>query len=360
MNAQSSSPPASPPLGIVEGYFGRPWSWEERTAVMTRLAEWDFSRFTYAPKADVKLRRDWRHRHAAEEAANIEAFAGACKAAGVTFGIGLSPYGLHANLTEDGLADVRRRVADLRALGADRIAILFDDMEGDFRDLAERQARIVEAAIAASNGAVIAACPSYYSDDPVLDRVFGARPEKYLEDLGRIIPADVELYWTGPEVCTFEFTPGHLNRVSAALGRKPTLWDNYPVNDGPRMSKRLHLRAVTGRAGLSGHVAAHDLNPALQPHLSLLPAATLAIAYRDGDAYDYGAAAREAAHDLYPDELAEHILETTLALQDGGIDHIDRYRVEQRYGGIDHPAAEEIMRFARGDYQQTSDEVETQ
>ena len=35
--------------------------------------------------------------------------------------------------------------------------------------------------------------------------------------------------------------------IGEAMRRKPFLWDNYPVNDGPRMSQFLHLRAFTGR-----------------------------------------------------------------------------------------------------------------
>ena len=32
-------------LGIVEGYYGRPWSWPERTAVATRLAAHGYRTF---------------------------------------------------------------------------------------------------------------------------------------------------------------------------------------------------------------------------------------------------------------------------------------------------------------------------
>lgn len=96
------------------------------------------------------------------------------------------------------------------------------------------------------------------------------------------------VYWTGEEICAREFSAGHLTRVAEALRRKPTLWDNYPVNDGPWMSHFLHLRGFTGRPSVIGtYVAAHAINPALQPHLSLIPAATLAASYREGNAYCY-------------------------------------------------------------------------
>jgi hyaluronoglucosaminidase len=143
----------------------------------------------------------------------------------------------------------------------------------------------------------------------------------------------------------------HLARVAESLGRKPTLWDNYPVNDGPNMSRHLHLRAFTGRPSVIGpHLAAHAINPALQPNLSLIPAATLAASYREGATYAYMRAFREAARACAGDALAS-MLETDLhALQDRGIDHLgdDRERLRQRYAAVAHPMAVEVVRWLDG------------
>src|SRR5690606_27579028 len=109
-------------------------------------------------------------------------------------------------------------------------------------------------------------CPTYYSDDPILDRVFGRRPEDYVSELGRLVDPRIDIFWTGEEVLSREISVAHVTRVTEQLRRKPFLWDNYPVNDGQRMSQYLHLRGSTGRpAELADHVAAHGVNPALQP-----------------------------------------------------------------------------------------------
>jgi hypothetical protein len=39
-----------PELGVIEGYFGRPWRHEDRRKVMARQAELGFAFFHYAPK----------------------------------------------------------------------------------------------------------------------------------------------------------------------------------------------------------------------------------------------------------------------------------------------------------------------
>ena len=106
----------------------------------------------------------------------------------------------------------------------------------------------------------------------------------------------MRIFWTGEEVCSREVSPGHLKRVSKLLGRKPLLWDNYPVNDGDRMSRHLHLRGFTGRpAGNAAYLAGHAINPALQPVLTTIPAITLAECYRQGPDYQYGQAAQNVS-----------------------------------------------------------------
>jgi hyaluronoglucosaminidase len=338
-------------LGVIEGYFGRPWSHADRKQVMTRLREIGYAWFHYAPKADAFLRRRWREPHPADTLAELVELSRHCRSLGMRFGVGLSPYELYRDFSGPGKADFIAKVRALDDIGIDDLAILFDDTRGDVPDLAAREADIVHTALAHTRASRVLMCPTYYSDDRMLDVVFGERPEGYLEDLGRRLDPRVGVYWTGEAICAREQSVAHLARVAESLGRKPTLWDNYPVNDGPNMSRHLHLRAFTGRPSVIGpYLAAHAINPALQPHLSLIPAATLAASYRDGATYAYMRAFREAARAWAGDALAS-MLETDLhALQDRGIDHLDddRERLRQRYAALAHPMAAEVVRWLDG------------
>lgn len=338
-------------LGVIEGYFGRPWSHADRKQVMIRLRDIGYSWFHYAPKADAFLRRRWREPHPADTLAELVELSRHCRGLGMRFGVGLSPYELYRDFTGPGRADFIAKVRALDAIGIDDLAILFDDTRGDVPDLAAREADILHTALAHTRASRVLMCPTYYSDDRMLDVVFGERPEGYLEDLGRRLDPRVGVYWTGEEICSREHSVAHLARVAESLGRKPTLWDNYPVNDGPNMSRHLHLRAFTGRPSVIGpYLAAHAINPALQPHLSLIPASTLAASYRDGATYAYMRAFREAARACAGDALAS-MLETDLhALQDRGIDHLDddRERLRQRYAALAHPMTAEVVRWLDG------------
>jgi hypothetical protein len=352
-----------PELGIIEGFFGRPWGWAQRAEAVRFLAPAGYRFYLYAPKADFHLRRRWQEPYPEAELAELAAFRELCRAEGVRFGIGLSPFELHLH-PERGWQDrLAAKLAELAQLKPDDLAILFDDMRGDVPDLAERQAAIVHFAAERGIAGLILCCPSYYSDDPILDVAFGARPPFYLEQLGRLLDPAIRIFWTGPEVCAREFTSGHLARLAGQLRRKPTLWDNYPVNDGARMSQHLHLRGFTGRpAGSAGQIAAHGVNPASQPLLSRVPLLTLAESYARGDAYDYGAAFARAARIVLGDELAERVGRDLIALQDRGLDRLGERRaaLRSRYAAFAHPAAREILAWLDGQWNVTDELVQTQ
>ncbi len=345
-------------LGLIEGYYGQPWSEEARERVISYLAPHGYRFFIHAPKADEFLRRRWREPYPDDSTARLVRLSAHCRKAAVRFGVGLSPYEAYRGFDAAAQAALAQKLSLFRDVGVEMIAILFDDMRGDLPDLAQSQSDILHWIAAEARGVRILFCPSYYTDDPILDRVFGARPANYLEDLGRLLDPAIDIFWTGEEVCSLEFSTAHLARVAAQLRRKPFLWDNYPVNDGPRMSQFLHLRAFTGRhADIADHIAGHAINPALQPTLSLIPALTLADAYSFGGAYSYGETFVRAADAVLGPELARLVRDDLISLQDSGLDRLaprlDKLR--KRYEGIDHPAAREIVAWLDGHYRFTGE-----
>ena len=350
-------------LGIIEGYYGEPWSWRARAETIAFLAPHGYGFYIYAPKADLFLRERWQEDHPQETAQHLRALAARCRVLGVRFGVGLSPFEIYRDFDRGARAALARKLSFFADIGVQDLAILFDDMRGDAPDLAETQVAIVHWIAERAAAGRLIVCPSYYSDDPLLDRVFGQRPANYLEEFGTRLDPSIDVFWTGEEVCSREFTRGHLDRVCNLIGRKPVLWDNYPVNDGPRMSPFLHLRAFTGRpASIGAHLAAHAINPALQPVLSRIPALSLAESYRLGEAYQYGQAFRNAADVVLGPDLAKHVERHLSLFQDLGLDRLEdaAERLRQRYAAIDHPGAREIIAWLDGAYRITREMLETQ
>jgi len=347
-----------PDLGIIEGYYGRPWSDERREHVIAFLAPHGYRFFLYAPKFDEFLRKRWREPYPAEQEARLRRLAAHCKTYGVRFGVGFSPYELYRSFDDAAKTALAERLALFDAIGVGMLAILFDDMRGDLPGLAKTQVDILHWIAARTKAQKLILCPTYYTDDPVLDRVFGARPANYLEELGAALDPAIDVFWTGEEVCSREYSVGHLARVEGQLRRKPFLWDNYPVNDGARMSQFLHLRAFTGRpAAMGGTLAAHAVNPALQPTLSLIPLLTLAQSYKRGEAYAYGEVLVHATNTVLGADFAKAVRDDLIFLQDTGLDRLGdrRARLKERYAAIAHPAAKEIADWLDGVYRFTTE-----
>jgi hypothetical protein len=339
-------------LGIIEGFYGPLWTWEGREETVAFLGEHGYRFYHYAPKADEFLRERWREDHPAETMAALARLAGVCRGHGVRFGVGLSPFEIYRAFDDEAKAALAHKLAQLDDLGLDDLAILFDDMRGDLPGLAATQARIIDWIAERAKAVRIIICPTYYTDDTTLDRAYGVRPAGYLEELGAALDPKIEVFWTGEEVCSREYSPGHLERVAGQLRRKPFLWDNYPVNDGP-MSVGLHLRAFTGRPGsLAGHLSAHAVNPALQCVLSRVPALTLAESYDKGEGYEYGAAFLRAATVVLGPRLAVMVQRHLRLLQEIGLDRLGERvgRLRERYAAVDHPGAREIVAFLDGAY----------
>ena len=191
------------PLGLIEGYYGKPWSWTAREETIAFLAPHGYGFYIYAPKADLLLRERWREPHPAAEMQALASLAESCRALGVRFGaLAFIPFwrSIAASMTRP-RRRWRRSWRGLARLGLDDRAILFDDMRGGLSDLAATQIGIMHWIAERTGSSRLIVCPTYYTDDPILDSGYGTRPEGYLEDIGGGLDRTIEIFWTGEEVC---------------------------------------------------------------------------------------------------------------------------------------------------------------
>ncbi|HEX4925960.1 MAG TPA: beta-N-acetylglucosaminidase domain-containing protein, partial [Bdellovibrionales bacterium] len=201
-----------------------------------------------------------------------------CRERGVAFGVGLSPFEIHDRWDSETKARLREKVKTLLELEIDGLGLFFDDMKGA-PDLAEKQVDIVDFVQEAA-GVPVLFCPTYYSDDPILDKVFGARPPGYLEKLGAGLRPEVRILWTGSKVIPQSISASELEAVASVLKRKPFVWDNFFANDGPKQCKFLKLKPLGGRdaaalASSSGWAFNLMNQPALSELVFAASAATL-------------------------------------------------------------------------------------
>ncbi|WP_347332504.1 beta-N-acetylglucosaminidase domain-containing protein [Marinimicrobium locisalis] len=317
---QRSGPSAATPLGVIEGFFGRPWSWPARAEALDFMAAAGYDFYLYAPKADAYLRRHWTRHWPDAEWQHLERLRQHSQDKGIRFGVGLSPLELYREPPAESRAALCAKIRRLNQLNPDILCLLFDDMRGDLPELAARQIELAHTAAEVSTARSVILCPTYYSPDPILEKVFGARPEHYWPELGRGLDSAIDIFWTGPEVCSGQYPREHLTEVTQWLGRRPFLWDNYPVNDSAKLCDFLRLAPYpTSHAQLAGSVAGHAVNPMNQAYLSRLPLATLPTAYARGPDYRPAEAFQQALQCWCPSGLRECLEEDLPLFQERGL-----------------------------------------
>lgn len=272
----------APTLGVLEGFYGRPWSQASRLLMAEWLPAIGIDAYLYAPKADAYLRKAWQHAWPRAEREHLLEVARRCAQSKLLFQVGLSPFELYRDYGRSAKSSLKSKVSEIVDLGVSGLAILFDDMPGDLDSLGLRQAEIcADIRHWVGDGALtLRVCPTYYSDDPVLDDIFGPRPQDYLRSLYSNLEGAFEVFWTGPRVCSESITPSSLEAVSKECGGQLAIWDNYPVNDSRARSPHIYVHGLKGRsAHIKTLVQSHWCNAMNQPALSLPALASLPVLY---------------------------------------------------------------------------------
>lgn len=343
------------PLGTIEGFFGKSWSWEARYQHLQFLAQHKYNFYIYAPKSDSHLRRHWQDDWDSITKNQLQKVASQCKELRLDFGIGLSPLEIYLNPSQDQREHLHRRIQQINELSPAILCILFDDMRGDIPNLAQLQVDLVHQAANESTAKRIIFCPTYYSYDPVLEKVFGKMPDNYWGMLAATLDKKIDIFWTGEKVCSPSYSKEHLQTVTELLGRKPFLWDNYPVNDGAVKSQKLHLRSFPQEhSQLNSLLAGHAANPMNQAWLSQISLASLPQAYELTTGYHPQDILKKNLTQLCGNLLAPELIQDIPRFQDEGLSQLTdatKKLLTTKYSQyLPNPYAQDIIDWLEGMY----------
>ena len=274
--------------GIVEGFFGPLWSMAHRKAMFKFGAARGMNTYLYAPKDDPYHRERWTEPYPRDQWRALLQLIRHAQARRIDF-----VYGFHPGqgLCFSDKRPVRTLLAKARQFydaGVRTFAVLFDDIPSKLEF--DRDRKHFRQSLARAEGSWLEEiqatqpgrwrdvewwiCPSYYTADPLLARVFGPFEPDFLEILGEYLPSNVACFWTGPSVVSKKISLAHVQKIAKSVGHRLLLWDNYPVND-LSMRDELHLGPLQGRdPKLPRAVYAYLSNPLLQENLSFIPLAT--------------------------------------------------------------------------------------
>jgi len=274
--------------GLVEGFYGRPWSWKARREAIGFLNAIKLNTYIYAPKDDPFARLRWRESYPASQLREFRKTITLARTSGVHFVPTVSPGHTMDLRSASDRHCLERKLLSFCEMGATRLGILFDDLPGlwfkdlnkpKYRSLTERQCdtanKIYEKISDRVPNLEMVYCPTRYCGKPQVN---------YNRWLGRALHPQIHIFWTGPGVFSPAITSAHVRALAEALQRKPMIWDNFPVNDAA--PNRVHLGPYMGRStGIRQHTAGICLNPMIQPRASRVALATFADFLAQGRNY---------------------------------------------------------------------------
>ena len=97
-----------PMRGIVEGFYGAPWSLEDRLDMIDFCAAHGFNAYIYAPKDDPYHREKWRKSYPKSKLKEIQQLVEKSKEKNVEFIFAISP-GLNSEFDKDDLKKILKK-----------------------------------------------------------------------------------------------------------------------------------------------------------------------------------------------------------------------------------------------------------
>ena len=266
---------------VVEGFYGVYYTAEERSDLIQFLGQHGFNGYIYAPKNDWYHRDRWREPYPQDIVDQLAGAVERAQGAGVAFCYAISPGLTMIYSSERDFDLLTTKLHRFYILGVRDFALLLDDIPPEFHAPEDRERYPTYGAAhadvtnrlhtwlqALDPACALTMCPTDYH---------GVAPfDAYLHELGALLDPAVDVFYTGPDICSTTITRAQVAGFAEAVRRPPLLWDNYPVNDGP-MAPRMHIGPIRGRdPALAEVVRGIAVNPMNQPEASKIPLATYA------------------------------------------------------------------------------------
>lgn len=221
--------PDLPNRGVVEGFYGTPWSHQVRMSLIDFYGKFKMNTYLYGPKDDpFHSCPNWRLPYPEKEAQNIKELVQACKRNRVDFVWAIHP-GQDIKWNEEDYQNLVNKFNWMYDLGVRDFAIFFDDISGEGTN-PEKQTELLnrltdEFVKVKGDVSPLTVCPTDYSKlwaNPT--------PQGSLAIYGNTLNPDIKIFWTGDVVCS-DLTPETMEWINSRIKRPAYYWWNYPVQD---------------------------------------------------------------------------------------------------------------------------------
>lgn len=221
--------PAMKYRGVVEGFYGNPWSHKSRLSILDFMGANKLNHYVYGPKDDPYHRAPyWRKPYPEKEGKLLAELAERARKNRIKFVWAIHPGG-DIRWNKEDYDSLLNKLNSVYALGVRNFAVFFDDIEGNGAN-SSRQATLLNrinkdfVKVKGDVGNLIV-CPTDYNQG-------WANPKEdgQLAVYGRELDKDIEVYWTGKYVCC-DIEQAAQEFVNSRIKRPALVWWNFPVTD---------------------------------------------------------------------------------------------------------------------------------
>ena len=296
--------PDVPYRGVVEGFYGTPWSHEARMRQLEFYGRNKMNVYLYGPKDDpYHSTPNWRKPYPPREAEQLKMLVEKAHENNVIFYWAIHP-GQDIRWNEEDRSQLLQKFESMYQLGVRGFAVFFDDISGEGTK-ADKQAELLNYidnhfVKIKKDVAPLIMCPTEYNKSWA--KVEGG----YLTTLGDKLNEGIQIMWTGDKVVATIDKPT-MGFINPLLKRKAYIWWNFPVSDYVR--DHLLLGPVYGNGtDIKDELAAFVSNPMEHAEASKISLYSVADYTWNMSRYDSDASWRRAVKDLMP--LHAEYLET--------------------------------------------------
>lgn len=227
--------PSVSPRGVIEGFYGNPWSQTDRKRQFEFYGANKLNTYIYGPKNDVYHRDRWKENYPTDEANKLKELVEVAKRNKVRFVWAIHPGGSikwddnnHDGIIDDFVA-VKDKILSVYNLGVREFAVFFDDIGGIGKDAAN-QAKLMnylDSTLRKAHADIkpLILCPTKYCK-----AYTGGENDPYLPTLGKDMVSSVNIMWTGNSVVDM-INKSDMDWINGKINRKAYIWLNYPVTD---------------------------------------------------------------------------------------------------------------------------------
>lgn len=283
--------------GVVEGFYGTPWSHEARLRQLQFYGDNKLNTYIYGPKDDpYHSTPNWRLPYPAQEAAQLQKLIQTAQENEVDFVWAIHP-GQDIKWNEADRGKVLEKFESLYQLGARSFAVFFDDISGEGTD-ANRQAELlnyIDDRFVKQKKDVtpLIMCPTEYN------KSWSNPNGNYLTTLGTRLNPGIQIMWTGDRVIS-DITRQGLDWINERISRPAYIWWNFPVSDYVR--DHLLMGPVYGNEkGIEQQMSGFVSNPMERAEASKIALYSVANYTWNMEQYDSSATWKNAIRSLLPD-----------------------------------------------------------